>query len=77
MAAAATDRPASAKPFPWADVMSIGFGLLRLSPQVFWQITPREFERAASAMRPYRTEPPTRADLRRLMHAFPDAKEPR
>jgi len=52
--------------------MAIGLGLLRLSPQAFWAMTPREFERAAS---PFITEPmrhPGRRDLAALMQRFPD-----
>ncbi|HEY4193852.1 MAG TPA: rcc01693 family protein [Mesorhizobium sp.] len=58
--------------FPWDDVMAIGFGLLRLSPGAFWAMTPIEFERAMSAVRPARASPPGRADLAALMRAFPD-----
>ena len=54
----AAGRAQSAKPlnaaagtaneFPWDNVMAAAFGLLRLSPDAFWSMTPREFERAAS-----------------------------
>ena len=30
------------------SVMAVGFGLLRLSPEAFWSMTPRELERAMS-----------------------------
>jgi uncharacterized phage protein (TIGR02216 family) len=66
---------AGPRPFPWADVMAIGFGLLRLSPEVFWSMTPREFERAYSALRPRGALPPSRSELEKLMRTFPD-KEP-
>jgi uncharacterized phage protein (TIGR02216 family) len=51
--------------------MTVGFGLLRLSPSAFWAMTPIEFERAA---RPFskRVVAPARADMARLMRAFPD-----
>lgn len=52
--------------------MAIGFGLLRLSPDAFWAMTPIEFERASSALRPARALPPERTDLAALMRAFPD-----
>ncbi len=52
--------------------MAIGFGLLRLSPDVFWTMTPREFERAASAMKKRGDEPMRRGEMEMLMKAFPD-----
>ena len=53
--------------------MAVGLGLLRLQPEAFWAMTPREFERAASALFPARASPPGRRDLAALMRAFPDA----
>jgi uncharacterized phage protein (TIGR02216 family) len=58
--------------FPWDDVMSAGFGLLRLSPKAFWSMTPVEFERALRAVLPRRGAAPGRAELAALMQAFPD-----
>ena len=29
-------------PFPWKQAMGFGLGVLRLSPQQFWSMTPRE-----------------------------------
>ena len=52
--------------------MALGLGLLRLSPQAFWAMTPVEFERAMAALRPGRGLPPDRADLAALMRTFPD-----
>ncbi|ODT05672.1 MAG: hypothetical protein ABS35_46795 [Kaistia sp. SCN 65-12] len=52
--------------------MAIGLGLLRLSPDAFWTMTPVEFERALSALRPAKTAPLCRAGLAALMRAFPD-----
>lgn len=58
-------------PFPWDDVMAFGLGALRLSPDAFWSLTPREFAAMAGSSRT--TAPPaTAADLRRLMASFPD-----
>lgn len=51
--------------------MAAGFGLLRLSPQAFWAMTPRELERAASVLFP-RAPAPRREQLHDLMRAFPD-----
>lgn len=63
------------EPFPWARTMAIGFGVLRLSPEVFWRMTPREF---AAALRGLYGEPgtPMRRDaLDELMRKFPDGSE--
>jgi uncharacterized phage protein (TIGR02216 family) len=51
-------------------VIHVGLGLLRLSPNDFWAMTPREFAAAAGLSR--YASPPTRADLARLMREFPD-----
>lgn len=61
-----------ARPFPWADAMAVGLGLLRLSPAHFWAMTPRELERAWSVLRPARGGAPARDDLEALMKRFPD-----
>ena len=61
-----------ASAFPWDEVMGAGLGLLRLSPKDFWSMTPREFERAMSVLRPARASTPARAELIRLMEEFPD-----
>jgi uncharacterized phage protein (TIGR02216 family) len=62
----------AAQAFPWNDVMSMGLGLLRLSPKAFWSMTPREFERAVSAVLPRRREALRRDELAELMRRFPD-----
>jgi len=61
-----------ARPFPWADAMAFGLGLLRLSPTEFWLMTPRELERAWSAFHPMRAGAPTRGEFDALMNQFPD-----
>ncbi len=62
------------KPFPWDDAMAFGFGVLRLAPEQFWAMTPRELQAAYSAINKSagRLEPPARADLSWLMAEFPD-----
>ena len=62
------------KPFPWADAMAFGLGVLRLAPEQFWAMTPRELQAAFSATNKSagELEPPARADLDRLMREFPD-----
>ncbi len=62
-----------ARAFPWAEAMRFGFGVLRLSSEEFWGLSPRElaaaFE-ATSGMR--RGGSPGRQGLADLMAAFPD-----
>lgn len=50
----------------------MGLGLLRLSPKEFWAMTPIEFERASRPFSQRRQTAPARADLTKLMRAFPD-----
>ena len=61
-------------PFPWEEAMALGLGLLRWSPDAFWRATPRELLAAAQGLagRASGAPPPARADLDRLMRAFPD-----
>lgn len=59
-------------PFPWATVMTVGLGLLRLSPKDFWAMSPREFERAAASVLPQAGPAMRRGELGALMKAFPD-----
>lgn len=52
--------------------MAVGFGLLRLSSDAFWKLTPREL---ASAIAPARGRAaPSPAELAGLMRRFPDAR---
>lgn len=55
--------------FPWADVMAMGLGTLRLSPREFWAATPREIA-AAFAKRQGAGLP--RDVLDHLLQRFPD-----
>lgn len=57
--------------------MATGFGLLRLSPQAFWAMTPREMERAMSVLRRGADSAPRKAQLEALMTMFPDGPEAR
>ena len=52
--------------------LTVGFGLLRLSPRDFWSMTPREL---AAAMRDFGAAAvPARSDLDTLMAAYPDKR---
>lgn len=65
------DAPAA---FPWAQVMTAGFGLMHLSSDAFWSMTPREI---AFAMRPVlqnSSEIVDRAGLNDLIERFPDTQ---
>ena len=61
-------------PFPWKQAMGFGFGILRLSPEQFWRMTPRELACAIEALGG-RAPPLDRAALTDMMRRFPD--EPR
>lgn len=59
------------KPFPWEEAIGFGLGVLKLSPQAFWAMTPRELALAIRALTGA-TAPLVRSDLRDLMKRFPD-----
>lgn len=52
--------------------MAFGLGELRLAPDAFWAMTPRELALAAARLFEPRIAPPTRDRLRGLMTRFPD-----
>lgn len=60
-------------PFPWADAIGFGFGVLRLSPDAFWRMTPRELAHAVRVRNGVSVMPIGRASLLDLMTRFPDA----
>ncbi|GEP09599.1 phage tail assembly chaperone [Methylobacterium gnaphalii] len=60
---------AAAFAFPWDDALALGLHALRWTPQAFWAATPRELA-ASSGVRG--TPAASRADLDRLLAAFPD-----
>lgn len=61
------------KSFPWEQAIGFGLGVLRLPPDQFWRMTPRELACAVAAVRGPAHEPMDRASLDALMHAFPDS----
>ncbi len=61
------------KPFPWDEAIGFGLGVLRLSPQDFWAMTPRELALAIRAVTGA-AAPLQRADLSDLMKRFPDGR---
>ncbi|GLK67908.1 rcc01693 family protein [Hansschlegelia plantiphila] len=55
--------------------MGFGLGVLRLAPDAFWRMTPREIAAAASGLHGGgggRSGALKRADFERLMARFPD-----
>jgi uncharacterized phage protein (TIGR02216 family) len=57
--------------FPWDEVSAFAFGVLRLSPVEFWEMTPREL---VTAMQPFLRGrgAPSRVEFDALMQNFPD-----
>jgi len=64
---------ADAAPFPWDEVLAFGFGVLRLSPDCFWRMTPRELSHAVRGIRGVPAAPLSRMAFVELMKRFPDA----
>ena len=58
-------------PFPWGEAMRLGLGILRLPPDAFWRMTPRELAAAARAFGSP-AKPIDRARLDALQRQFPD-----
>jgi uncharacterized phage protein (TIGR02216 family) len=52
--------------------MQFGFGVLHLSPDAFWRMTPRELAHAIAAVSGRMPAPIARGDFDALMQAYPD-----
>jgi uncharacterized phage protein (TIGR02216 family) len=52
--------------------MQFGFGVLHLSSEAFWNMTPRELAQAIIAVRGQVPSPIERGDFDALMKMFPD-----
>jgi uncharacterized phage protein (TIGR02216 family) len=65
------------QPFPWDEAIGFGLGVLKLPPDQFWRMTPRELALAAkglnSALNP-RGGTLDRTDFVQLMQRFPDGR---
>ena len=59
------------QPFPWTQAIGFGLGVLKLSPEQFWRMTPRELALAVEALRG-RGTPLARARFDALMKRYPD-----
>jgi uncharacterized phage protein (TIGR02216 family) len=64
----------NAHPFPWVQALAIGLGVLRLSPEQFWRMTPREFAAALRGLYGDPAPPLDRATLDALATRFPDRR---
>lgn len=62
----------SAQPFPWHEAMGFGLGVLRLPPDAFWAMTPRELAAAIDAVRGARPSPLDRSAFNDLLRRYPD-----
>ena len=60
-------------PFPWRQAIGFGLGVLRLPPEQFWRMTPRELAYAIEAASG-RSAPLDRAALQQLMKRYPDER---
>lgn len=54
--------------------MAFGFGVLRLSSETFWKLTPRELAAAAKIL-PDETARTSRKALNELIERFPDERK--
>jgi uncharacterized phage protein (TIGR02216 family) len=59
-------------PFPWGQAIGFGLGILRLSPEAFWRMTPRELAYAIETVCGSAQRPLDRARFSELMTRFPD-----
>lgn len=62
-------------PFPWDEAIGFALGVLRLSPEAFWRMTPRELAHAIRAVRGAMPSPLKRAEFDALLRRFPDADD--
>lgn len=71
-------RQSPFRSFTWAEAMGFAFGELGLSPDAFWQMTPREFLAALEWCRGNAALPATSRDIfETLYKRYPDQPEMR
>ena len=58
--------------FPWSEAMRAGLGVLRLPPDAFWRMTPRELAAALGGLTAVGPDRPNRTTLDEMMSRFPD-----
>lgn len=59
-------------PFAWREAIGFGLGILRISSDAFWRMTPRELACASDAVSGRPARPFERKTLLQLMQRFPD-----
>lgn len=62
------------RPFPWNEAIGFGLGVLRLPPESFWRMTPRELALAIEAVRGRVPASLDREAMVSLMRRYPDAR---
>ncbi len=62
------------EPFPWKQAIGVGLGVLRLAPDQFWRMTPRELAYAIEAVTGRGGAPLARGTLIELMTRYPDGR---
>ncbi len=62
------------QPFPWQQAIGFGLGVLRLAPEQFWAMTPRELACAIEAVTGRGGAPLPRETLNQLIERFPDGR---
>lgn len=62
------------EPFPWREAIGFGLGVLRLAPESFWRMTPRELAFAIEAVTGRAAGPLPRRSLVELMKRYPDGR---
>ena len=62
------------RPFPWDEAIGFALGVLRLSSDAFWRMTPRELSAVLRrhAAQQGRVSAPDHASLAALMMIYPD-----
>jgi uncharacterized phage protein (TIGR02216 family) len=58
-------------PYPWTQAIDFGLGVLRLSPEQFWRMTPRELAYAIEAVMGHNMSL-DRSAFTELMKRYPD-----
>jgi uncharacterized phage protein (TIGR02216 family) len=62
------------QPFAWDEAIGFGLGVLRLPPDAFWRMTPRELALAIQAVTERPAAPLARTTLVDLMTRYPDGR---
>jgi uncharacterized phage protein (TIGR02216 family) len=61
-------------PFDWRSAIGFGLGVLRLPPETFWRMTPRELALAIEAVTGRPAATIERSALVGLMQRYPDSR---